>query len=409
MDGRVLLAERLYPALRAGDRTVLREILAPEFIGQGAAGMPLGLGRRFEGAEAMQKDFWWQIGVHFAVVAEPEGFDPVGDDGLYVRGTYRGTARSTGKPVEARFVHMLTFAGERIAGLEQITDTAAWCRALEGPVAVSYPPYPGPQIDALETIEYEVRDHLAHVRLNRPAQRNAIDLRVGEEALAVARAIAADPTIRAVLISGHGPAFTVGGDIDYFLAAPRESFGHLAGRMTEPYHEALRILGRIDPPVVTAAHGAVAGGGLGLVYAADIVVAAESTVFAAAFSGIGLSGDGGGTWHLPRLIGAARARQFYLENLRVDARTALDWGMVAHVVPDDELMTTAGAIATRLAAGPTKAFGAQRSLLRESWGHTFSEQLRAETEGIVRTGQTADAQGAIQAFVDKRKPVFEGR
>lgn len=128
--------------------------------------------------------------------------------------------------------------------------------------------------------------------------------------------------------------------------------------------------------------GAVAEGGLGYVYAADIVLAAEGTVFSTAFSGIGISGDGGGTWHLPRLVGAARARRMYLENLRLDAARALEWGLVAEVVPADELDKRARALADRLAAGPTRAYALQRRLLRESWDNTLSDQLRAIRESV---------------------------
>lgn len=107
--------------------------------------------------------------------------------------------------------------------------------------------------------------------------------------------------------------------------------------MTSPFHEAFRILSRIDAPIVTAAHGAVAGGGLGYVYAADLVVAAEGTKFVTGFADLGLSGDGGGTWHLPRLIGARRAAEVYLRNTPITAADALRWGMVNAVVPADEL------------------------------------------------------------------------
>ncbi len=407
-EPRAELARRLYKALANGDRAVLAELLKPDFVGRTAAGLPLGLGGTYHGADVMQRDFWWQIGKAYDMRAEPETFEQLGPDRLQVGGTYRGTARSTGRPVEAAFIHVISFDGDRISGLDQLTDTAAWQAALEGH-RPRVPAHPGPTISELETIEYQVRDHVAAVRLNRPEQYNAIDLRMGEELLTVARAIAADPAVRAVLIAGNGPALTVGGDIQYFLGAPTGAFGTLAGRMTEPFHEAFRILERIDAPIVTAAHGSVAGGGLGLVYAADICLAAEGTVFATAFAGIGVSGDGGGTWHLPRLVGAARAKRMYLENLRVDAATALEWGLIAEVVPAQDLQDRAWTLAAKLATGPTTAFGIQRRLLRDTWHRTLGEQLRAETEGVTASGNTRDAWEAISAFMDKRRPTFEGR
>ncbi|MDS1114778.1 enoyl-CoA hydratase-related protein [Gordonia westfalica] len=407
-DARAGIMRSLYAALAEGDSSRVGELLDPAFVGRVTPGMPLGLGGEYVGAESMQRDFWWRLGSAFRVHAEPDAFHPLDNDRVQVHGRYRGTARATGRTVDAQFIHTVTFAGERISRLDQLTDSAAWQAALDGS-CVATPPYPGPAIGDLETIDYSVADGVAQVILDRPDARNAIDLRLAEEILAVARAIAADARVRAVLIAGNGPALTVGGDIAYFDSAPPEALGALTARMTEPFHEAFRILDRIDAPIVTAAHGAVAGGGLGFVYTADIVIAAQGSVFTTAFSGIGLSGDGGGTWHLPRLVGEARARRMYLENLRVDAARAESWGLVSEVVPDAEVRQRALATATRLAAGPTRAFGRQRALLRDSWDSTLSEQLRAETDALAVTGATHDAQNAVAAFRAGTRPTFEGR
>ncbi|WP_119031034.1 enoyl-CoA hydratase-related protein [Gordonia rubripertincta] len=402
------LVESLYAALAEGDSARIADLLDPGFIGRTTPGMPLGLGGEYVGAESMTRDFWWRLGAAFRVRALPDTFHALDDGRLQVGGRYQGTARATDRAVDAQFIHTFTFVGDRIAGLEQLTDTAAWLGALGG-AAASTPPYPGPDPGSLETIDYSVDGGVARVILDRPEARNAIDLRMAEETLAVARAVAADARVRAVLIAGNGPALSVGGDIGYFTSAPLEALGALTARMTEPFHEAFRILERIDAPIVTAAHGAVAGGGLGFVYIADIVIAAEGSVFTTAFSGIGLSGDGGGTWHLPRLIGEARARRMYLENLRVDAERAASWGLVAEVVPEPQVRERALATAGRLATGPTKAFGRQRALLRDSWDSTLSEQLRAETDALAVTGATRDAQNAVAAFRAGNRPDFEGR
>jgi 2-(1,2-epoxy-1,2-dihydrophenyl)acetyl-CoA isomerase len=232
---------------------------------------------------------------------------------------------------------------------------------------------------------------------------------VAEETLDVARRIAADDSIRAVLICGNGPALTVGGDIDYFLAHSGERFGALFAQMTTPFHEAFRVLSRIDAPIVTAAHGAVAGGGLGYVYAADLVIAAEGTKFVTAFAGLGISGDGGGTWHLPRLIGPRRAAEAYLRNRPINASEALEWGLINEIVPADELRGRAGAVARELANGPTRGFARMRALLRDSWHNDLSTQLQAEIEAIRQTGDTADAARAINDFAAKRRTEFTGR
>lgn len=393
----VALATRLYAALASGDRAALGELLHPDFIGRTTDGLPLGLGGRYAGPEDMQRRFWWQIGRNYRVAARPESFHTLDDGRLFVSGRYTGEGIESGRTLDAAFVHVIEFsADDRIVALEQLTDSAAWAEALGTPG--------GP-----ETIAYTVEDGVATVCLDRPERRNAIDLQMAEEFLVVARRIAADPTVRAVLICGNGPALTVGGDLDAIAQAAPGELGALLGTMTTPFHEAFRVLSRIDAPIVAAAHGSVAGGGLGFLYAADIVLAAEGTTFVVGFGALGLTGDGGGTWHLPRLVGPRRAARMYLENRPVDAAEALEWGLVSEVVPAGEVRERAREVAARLAAGPTRALGGMRRLLRESWTTNLSEHLLAEVQNIAAAGDTSDAANAITGFVAKRRPQFEGR
>jgi 2-(1,2-epoxy-1,2-dihydrophenyl)acetyl-CoA isomerase len=396
-DPKVAAAQQLYHALATGDRDALASLLHPEFVGHATEGLPLDMGGEHTGPEAMQKDLWWRIGRHYKAEAQAAEFRTLDDGRLFVSGHYRGEGRKSGRRLDAAFIHVIGFSTDgRIASLDQLTDSAAWTEALG-----AHAP--------LETIDYSVVDGVATVCLNRPEVRNAIDMRVGEETLEVARRIADDPTVRAVLICGNGPALSVGGDIDFFLQGRAEQFGALFAQMTTPFHEAFRVLSRIDAPIVTAAHGAVAGGGLGYVYAADLVIAAEGTKFVTAFAALGLSGDGGGTWHLPRLIGARRAAQAYLRNTPIAADEALEWGLVNEIVPAAELRDRATMLATELAHGPTKGFAKMRALLRDSWHNDLSAQLLAETEAVTATGNSSDAADAIAAFAAKRKPHFTGR
>lgn len=396
-DTRVGTAQRLYEALARGDRDALDELLHPDFVGRAAEGLPLQMGGEHVGGEAMRTNLWWRIGEHFKVRALAEDFQILPDGRLMVGGRYRGTARRSGKPLDAAFIHLIAFDDDgRVVALEQLTDTAVWHEALDAPAE-------------LETIDYRVVNDVATVCLNRPEMRNAIDMRMGRETLEVARRIEGDHTVRCVLICGNGPALTVGGDISYFLDGRSDRFGDLFAEMTTPFHQAFDILSRVPVPIVTAAHGAVAGGGLGYVYAADIVVAAEGTRFVTAFAGIGLSGDGGGTWHLPRLIGPRRAAEAYLRNRPIEAEQALEWGLINEIVPPDRLREHAEQLAAELAAGPTLAFGTMRALLRDSWRNDLSAQLAAETRGIKLTGDSEDAAAAINAFAAKRTPTFIGR
>jgi 2-(1,2-epoxy-1,2-dihydrophenyl)acetyl-CoA isomerase len=397
VDPRVVAVQRLYDALATGDRDGIDALLHPDFVGHAAEGLPLDMGGRHVGVEAMCANLWWRIGRHYTARAVPNDFQVLGDGRLMVIGNYRGIVRRTGQQLDAEFIHLFEFASDgRIASLHQLTDTAAWHAALDAP-----PP--------LETIDYRVDDGVATLCLNRPADRNAIDLRVAQETLVVARRVAADTSVRCVLICGEGPSLSVGGDIGFFLDGGRERFGDLFVEMTTPFHEAFAILSALEVPIVTAAHGAVAGGGLGYVYAADLVIAAEGTRFVTAFGGLAVSGDGGGTWHLPRLIGARRAAAAYLRNTPITADEALDWGLINEIVPADRLRQRAAAVAGELARGPTKAFATMRRLLRESWHRDLPAQLVAETQGLRLTGDTADAAAAVAAFAAKTTPEFTGR
>ena len=396
-DARVAAVQRLYDALAAGDREGVDAVLHPDFVGHAAEGLPLGMGGRHVGPEAMRTNLWWRIGRHFIARAVAGDFQLFDDGRLMVIGRYRGTARRSGHQLDAEFIHLVEFGPDgRITTLHQLTDTAAWHAALDEPAR-------------LETIDYRVDAGVATLCLQRPAERNAIDLRVASETLEVARRIAADDTVRCVLICGDGPSLSVGGDIGFFLDGGRERFGDLFVEMTTPFHEAFAILSGIDAPIVTAAHGAVAGGGLGYVYAGDLVIAAEGTRFVTAFAGLAVSGDGGGTWHLPRLIGARRAAAAYLRNTPISAQEALEWGLINEIVPGDQLRRRATAVAVELANGPTTAYATMRRLLRESWHRDLPAQLVAETQGLRVTGDTTDAAGAIAAFAAKSTPEFTGR
>jgi 2-(1,2-epoxy-1,2-dihydrophenyl)acetyl-CoA isomerase len=396
-DAKVAAVRNLYRALAAGDRETLGKLLHPDFIGHTTEGLPLGVGGEHVGPDAMRREVWWQLGRHYNVEAQPDAFHTLDDGRLLVAGHYRGEARRSGKKLDAAFHHMIGFADDgRITSLDQLTDSAAWIEALD-------------EQAMLETIDYTVIDGVATVCLNRPEARNAIDPRMAVESLVVARRIADDRSVRAVLVCGNGPALSVGGDIDSFPSDASRRFGEALMPMVAPFHEAFRVLSRIDAPIVTAAHGAIAGGALGYVYTADLVLAAEGTKFVTAFAALGLSGDGGGTWHLPRLIGARRAAEAYLRNRPIEATEALEWGLINEIVPAEELRSRALALATDLARGPTRAFARMRALLRDSWHSDLATQLQSEVEALKATADTADAAEALSAFRSKRAPRFTGR
>jgi 2-(1,2-epoxy-1,2-dihydrophenyl)acetyl-CoA isomerase len=385
--------------------------LHPDFEGRVTEGLPLGLGGTYHGPDAMCRDFWGRIARNYAARVVPSEFCLLPDSRLMVTGRYAGTARSGGI-LDAEFVHFMTFTDGQISGLVQLTDSARWASALAAGPAPQLPPEPGPggrPAGVPATVEFSAADGLGIIRLNRPADRNAIDEAFVADLAEAIRRCAADVTVRALLICGNGPSFTVGGDVAMLAGTEPGELPERLRRLTTSYHASLQVLDSLPVPVVAAVHGAAAGGGLGLMYVADVVIAATGTKFAAAFGGLGLSGDGGGTWFLPRLAGARRAAEFYLEQRVLTAEEAVSWGLISRVVPAADLAAEAERTARQLAQGPTRAWGELRTLLRRSEETRLSDQLTAETAAQCRTAGTRDAAHAIQSFRAKTRPAFDGR
>lgn len=257
-------------------------------------------------------------------------------------------------------------------------------------------------------VALSIAEGVAHLRLSRPDARNAIDPRWVREFDAAIDAAGRAPGVRAVLISAAGAAFSVGGDLRHF-AGRLDRLPDELGTMIGGYHAALTRLATLPVPVVCAVQGAAAGGGLGLLWCADTVLAADDARLAAGFAALGLSGDGGSSWFLPRLVGMPRAREMILENRVLSAAEALEWGLVSRVVPLDRLEGEALGTAARIAAGPTVAYGEMRRLLLRSFAVDLPDQLDAERQAIMRCGATADAREGIAAFLERRPPSFEGR
>jgi 2-(1,2-epoxy-1,2-dihydrophenyl)acetyl-CoA isomerase len=387
------LAARLYTALAAGDGAELDALLHPDFRGRLADGMPFGIGGAHDGPDAMRRDGWGAIGRRFTARAEPSGFQPLADGRLLVTGRYTGRGRHGGGRLDAGFAHVIEVTDGRISALEQYTDTAAWAAAA-GPFS---------------TLTLRVADGLATVRLDRPSQANAIDTAMAADLRELAHRLAEDSSVRAVLLGGNGRRFTAGGDIGQFAGTPPEQLPAVLRRMIDDYHLAIERLTALDAPIVAAVRGAAAGGGLGLVCAADYVVAAEDAVFAVGYAAIGLTADGGNTWFLPRLVGLRRAQEMFLLNRRVTAAEALEWGLINRVVPDAEVEEAAAEVAAQLAAGPTRAFGGMRRLLRQSLETDLRAQLAAEVAEIVEVAGTPDAAEGIAAFAARRPPQFRAR
>ena len=257
-----------------------------------------------------------------------------------------------------------------------------------------------------ELIGLEIAEGLAILTLARPEANNAMSWALIEAFDAAVGKLAADPGVRAVLLRAEGKNFCVGGDIGAF-AAEADPSGFI-GRLAERLHRGIKALAALPVPVVTAVQGAAAGAGLGLAAGGDIVLAARSASFTMAYTGIGLSPDGGASWLLPRLVGLRLAQEMTYLNRRLSAEEALAAGLVTRVVDDADLASEALALAQKLAAGPTRAYGACKRLLTAGAQASFSEQLDAETRSIAACLATEDAGGAVKAFLARQAPTFRG-
>ena len=244
---------------------------------------------------------------------------------------------------------------------------------------------------------------VATITLARPDSLNALNSATVDE---LHRAIEALPGsgARCLLITGEGRGFSSGADLSSGGGLPADA-GLALEKHFNPMIEALFAL---DIPVVAAVNGPAAGAGCSLALAADIVVAARSAYFLQAFVNIGLIPDAGATWLLPRLAGRARAMEMMMLGERIPAERALDWGMIARIVEDEELAEEEVALATRLAQGPTVALGLIRQLARSAPHLPLSEALAAERAGQRRAGETEDFKAAVFAFLQKRQPRFRG-
>lgn len=251
------------------------------------------------------------------------------------------------------------------------------------------------------------RGNVAIVTLNHPEVMNALSPKMAN-GLIEALAFVGANGFRAAVLTGEGRAFCAGANL---AEAPPEHSGPFdAGLyLDDYYHPLLRAMRDLDAPLIVAVNGAAAGIGMSIALMGDLVLAARSAFFTQAFARIGLVPDGGSTWLLPRLVGLARARELSLLAERLPAELAREWGLINRVCEDPDLLDEAGALAQRLADGPTLALAATRRLYWESPHNSFERQLELERDAQRRAGLTEDCREGISAFLAKRAPRFHGR
>ncbi len=261
----------------------------------------------------------------------------------------------------------------------------------------------------METLTLTVEDGIALLTLNRPDVLNSINTQLIADMRACVAEVASNPEARVLLITGSGRGFCAGADL---AAQGQREEGMTVGQgvahgMTVGFNPMMRELYALEKPIVAAVNGVTAGGGVGLALAADIVIAAKSATFVQVFGPrLGLIPDLGCTWHLPRLVGRARALGLALLGDKLPAETAAEWGLIWKCVEDDALMNEARAVAIKMAKGPTNAFGEIRKAIDAAGRNDFPGQLDYERDVQGMLGDHPNFTAGVKAFLTKKDPEF---
>jgi len=255
----------------------------------------------------------------------------------------------------------------------------------------------------------EIDDGVAHLRLNRPEASNGMDVPFLRALYDAVMITTGRPDLRAVLLTGEGPNFCAGGDVKTF-ASKGEALPDYLREATAWLQNVAQGLLALPVPVVAAVHGfAAGGGGLGLVCASDIVIAAESARFMSGAARVGMAPDAGSSVTLPQLVGVRKAMEILLLNPILSAVEALEIGLVTRVVADEQLHDEASAIVRTLASGAPRALGATKRLVWSGLGNRVEAQLPEEARTVSELSGSADAREGLAAVIERRSPRFTGR
>ncbi|MFL6024917.1 MAG: enoyl-CoA hydratase-related protein [Marmoricola sp.] len=259
-------------------------------------------------------------------------------------------------------------------------------------------------------VTYAITDGVGTITLNRPEGMNGLNLATKEALLEAVTAAAEDDAVRCVVLTGTGRAFCVGQDLkEHVELLNSGSSEALFTTVEKHYNPIVTAIAEMPKPVIAAVNGVAAGAGASLAFACDLRIMATSAGFNLAFPGVALSCDTGASWTLPRLVGRAKAIELLYFPSTIPAADALALGLATRVVADEDLVAEVTALATKLASGPTLSYASMRASVNYASSHDFASSLAFEAEKMNFTGASADHRRAVDAFLAKEKPSFEGR
>ncbi|MXV60571.1 enoyl-CoA hydratase/isomerase family protein [Natronorubrum sp. JWXQ-INN-674] len=258
-----------------------------------------------------------------------------------------------------------------------------------------------------DNLSVERDDGVATVTLESTAGRNALSLEMANELVSVATTLGEDPAVRCIVLTHAGDFFGAGADLSQFSGDESDApiLRELAGRA----HEAVVQFQQAETPVVGGVNGIAAGIGFSLALMPDLLVLGEDATLKFAYPGIGLTGDGGSTFFLPRLVGLRRAKEIVLRDEAIGPDMAVEMGLATEVAPTGEFDERLESVAADLASGPTRALGTATRLLTESYGRSLESQLAAEVDAISGATHTEDYERGLEAFFGDGDPDFVGR
>ena len=256
-----------------------------------------------------------------------------------------------------------------------------------------------------QTIGLEIAGQVARITLNRPDRLNSFTRQMHAE---LAEALDASADARVIILTGAGRGFCAGQDLNDRAVAPGEAVD-LGETVEASWNPLIRRLAAMPQPIIARVNGVAAGAGASIALACDLVVAARSAKFIQSFSALGLIPDSGGSWHLPRLVGQARALGLALTGEPLMAEKAAEWGLVWKCVDDDALDAEVDALAAKLASLPPLGLAAIKSIIRTTGARTLDQELDLQASEMRRLGFTADYREGVAAFLEKRKPSFTGQ